>query len=384
MAVQFIKDISQTDLLMAYNNNVVRFKSNSGIDVLTASITGFGIDVLLYPNPAGEFYFNLLEYIKSQINTNDFEDDLVYNLSPIDIDSFNYDVDPGAYLEDDLTITLTMIDDSTEIATRKLQFISGVNQLEDFRRGNIINPALPFNILSPPRKRTANTFDIKYWEGYPFEFSYYSKDQNIPLDIINTTNAVNQALNIDGHINSLFISDGDTDTTLEDFLPMVVGINKIRFRVDDVLQEVFLNLNKVDSDCGVYFKFRNQFGRNSYWLFHENHFRGRTVKQIGELYNDWENLEDTISQTKQIGKSSDETLNCFAKDVSIYDREILDQILDSPKIWMFTGERFSRADRMSWIEVKVKTTALQIYDTTKRKYNFKVDFDLPQRYTQTL
>ena len=68
----FTQDISEDNNLMAYNNNVVRFFSDSSETVLNCQITIGSLVALIYPLPDGSFYFNFKEYITTQINTSNF------------------------------------------------------------------------------------------------------------------------------------------------------------------------------------------------------------------------------------------------------------------------------------------------------------------------
>jgi hypothetical protein len=167
-------------------------------------------------------------------------------------------------------------------------------------------------------------------------------------------------------------------------LPFVNGLNELQFLVDDVNQDINLVIDKVDSDCGVYIKFLNKYGRFNYWLLSKNNFRTRSSKYLGELENDFENLEDTTSPTIQIGKAGDEGLKCATEKLNENEKLIFEGIIDSPKIYMFTGERFSKADLTDWMEVRLKTSSFPIKNPNKKRYQYFIELDLPARITQTL
>lgn len=385
MAIIFTKDIPINKLLTAYNNNIVRFHSDSLLDSVSAEISMLGDTIILYPHPEGSFYFNLKEYITAEINTKDFADDLIYNLDSLDPGTFTYDVADGCYLEAEITFKINLSDSSSELATRNLHFIAGAEQLEDYKKNEILFAANQIIVLSPVASRTNNTTYIKHWEGYPFEFSFYNREFPVaPFTLKNNTNGLDFEFNSKSKVTSMFLSDGRTDVTLEDFLPLVIGQNDIQFLIDDVNQNINLIIDKADSDCGVYVKFLNKYGRFNYWLFDKNHFRSQTSKYLGELDNDFNNLEDTTSPTLQIGKSSDSTIKCAAKNLTENEKRILEGIIDSPKIYLFTGDRFSKADLTDWMEVRLKTSSLPILSPNKKVYNYYVEFDLPATNTITL
>lgn len=384
MAIVFTKDIAQDKLLMAYNNNVIEFSSNSSLVPLNANITGFGMNEILYPHPNGSFYFNIKEYIIAAINTKNFVDDLETNLTPADISTFVYDVTDGCYKEDILTITINFTNLTNESTTRALSFISGVEQLENFKKNQILYADNPLNILSPVENRTNNTTKLFYFDGYPFEFTFHVTTPDVPLKIINATNGLDATITPTAKVNSLFLSDGDTSLSLEDFLPLVTGTNKLKFELDSVPQELNLFIEKKPASCGIYLKFLNQYGRWNYWLFSDKHFRNRANKALTEIENDFNNLEDTISPTYLTGKTSQDSIKIAYERISKEDKIILDYIGDSLKILMFTGERFSKANPNDWMEVQLKTNSLVITAVDKDLFNVYLELELPPRYTLSL
>ena len=185
-------------------------------------------------------------------------------------------------------------------------------------------------------------------------------------------------------VTALYLGDGRTDVTIEDFVPLFDGVNPMTFLIGGVDQNVNLLIDKDSDSCGLYFKFLNRYGRWNYWLFSKNHFRKPSSKYLSDVENDYANLEDTISPTLQIGKTSDETIKCIAERLDAYGKRVLEGILDSPKILMFTGERFAKASKMDWMEVRLKSNTLDTVEPGKDIYSYILEFDLPERNTQTL
>mgnify|MGYP003397757308 FL=1 len=58
MAIVYKIDLPTDKILCAYNNNVIRFNSDSTETPISAVIEFNGLTVTLYPNPTGFFYFN--------------------------------------------------------------------------------------------------------------------------------------------------------------------------------------------------------------------------------------------------------------------------------------------------------------------------------------
>lgn len=382
MAINFTKDLPQDKLLMAFNNNVVRFGSDNPGAPQYCDIEGLGLNMRIWPDPNGNFYFNFEKYSAAIVNTNRFVDNLATDLVSGDSDTFTYDVTDGTYIDGDFTFTIVFDDDSTDVIARSVAFLAGVLQLEDFKRQEIPLDA-DYVMLSPVQRRSNNTTHLTFWEGYPFEFSFYTKNPADPFTLKNTTNGLDWEFQAKGSITSLVLSDGRTDVTIEDFLPLVTGVNQLRFIHDGVDQESTIFLTKADADCGVYIKWLNHLGRWNYFLLNKISFRDRSSKYLDEIDNDFSNLEDTFAPTVQTGKISSEVLKCNTGKLTSEQKRVLLGLLDSPKIYWFVGERYSRSSVNDWIEVSLKATTLKPEDG-KKSADYNIDFDLPTRYMQHL
>lgn len=386
MAIDFIKNISSDKLLMAYNNNIVEFKSDNTIKTqLKANIFVFGFNVELYPGPQNTFWFNFYETISAAINTNNFQDNVVTDINGADPDSIIYDAKDGCFLSGTITFKITFTDNTFETTTKDLKFIAGVEQLDTFKKNEIIISENDYLILSPLKSETNNTNFLVYWAGYPFEFSYFT---NYPADqftLKNEKTNVSSDFTSKSNVNAIALSDGSTDFSIEDFIPMVLGLNKLLIIRDSVLQDNVIEIEKREGNCGVYLKWLNKYGRYNYWLFSNKTKTNRSSKYGPELDNDFNNLEDTIAPLVQTGKTSQDTIKVYTDNLYREHKELLNGILESPKIYLFTGVPFSKANANDWIEVNLKTTSNEVsnfYNTVK--FKMELDIELPTRYAQRL
>lgn len=362
MAIVFTKDISEADFLKAYNNNITRFNSDSMLTVANAEITGLTpVPLVLQPHPDGSFYFNLKDYASNLINTKNFVDDLEYgNFDPSDSLSLTYGVNDNCYLMLNLEFKIIFADTTFETVNKTYHFITAVEQLNDtFGFDNF-----GLNLLSPSKV-------IKYWKGYPFEFSFINGLSLSDDEVFSFYNTVGNSIEIPSkqRVNSLFLTDGVGDVNFLDAFSY---------------SEPRSNIQKIEANafrCGLYIKFLNKFGRWNYWLFQKYFFQNRSSKYLGEIENDFNDIVDTISPTLQIGKLSDSTIKCAAKNLNENDKLVLEQILDSPKILLFKGKPNEVATNKDWFEVRLKTSNLQTHAPNKKIYNFYLELDLPLRNT---
>lgn len=381
--IQFSTLTDTNALKMAYNNDVARFFSDiAGALPLYCDVTATDINIRLYPAPDNTFYFNFRQYVSALINTRNFEDTLETSITSMVPESFIYDASEGAFLFKQVTFKIRLSNNTDDTSIKTMYWIAGVQQLGDhatYSRTGIY-------VLSPFIKETTNKYYLKYWQGYPFDISFFFIPTRT-LRIKNLTNLLTAQFTGTGYVKRLFLSDGRTDVTLEEELPLVEGYNELRIMQNvspSASQDKFITLEKVPYKCGVYLKWLNSFGGYSYWLFEHTYSIDRNSKQLGELDRDTFNRADTFTRAIQIGKESQDTIRVVADLLTQDERDVLESIFDSPKIYLFTGAPYSQNDARDWVEISMKTTNGRIKNAKEQMTNFVIDFELPQRYTQTL
>lgn len=384
----FTQEVDEDKLRLAYNNDILRFRSNSTntaplyCDVTLEGIAGVvgDINIKLYPAPDGGFYLNLKEYVIAIINARNFDDNTITNITSAQPESFIYDFTGGSYVQKGVRFIMYMANGTDEQEYKILNWIAGVEQI-----GNETYFAITdLIILSPFKKLTANKTYLKYWQGYPFDFAIYSDSDNIFIN--NITNQLNASFESKGTVNRIYFSDGRTDETIEDVLPLIDGYNELRIRKQNsfTVNDKLVTVEKVPYTCGVYLKWLNKYGGYSYWLFENTFSIDRNTKQIGEINKDFNTLDMTTGRVIQIGKESHDTIRVIAELLNENERIIVDGLLDSPKIYMFTGIPFAKNDYFNWQQVTLKNNTIRTKNAKQPLTNFTFDFELPERYTQTL
>lgn len=378
--IKMLSDFDPERLRMAYNNDVIRFgKSVPHHTALYSDINIGGVLVRLYPDPKGNFYFNFKPYAMALINTRDFEDTLVPGIEGGNAATFVYDFANGTVLSCEVSISMMTEEDGIVESTYPLCWLAGAEQLDD----NRIFLKTRSYVLSPGQKHDRNRWYLKYWEGYPFDIPFYLHSKKLKLT--NNSNGLAEEFTFDSLAARLVVSDGRTNTSIEDLLPLMSGYNDLHLDFDgEDGRDSYISLEKIPSACGVYFKWLNRYGGYSYWLFENTYSVDRSSRSMGELDRDNENLEDTFARTSQIGRESRDTIRVVAELLTQDEVRLLEGILDSPKIYMFTGRPFSRNSYRDWIEVALKTGNARIKNPKQPQTNFTFDLELPERYTQTL
>ena len=345
-------------------------------------ITITGLQTLrIYPLPDETFWVNLKEYISSLLN--DYGDDLDFTIDNTDLNSYVKDWSKVLF-NDDVDFVITFDNESTDSATVTPYIVLGGENIYDYKTGETIESNENV-ILSPLKLKTSNNYHLRYWNGYPFDLPYTLNRGQVTDDLIitNLTNAIaTPAITFGNKINRLIVSDGETDTTLEDWLPLINGFNRLQIEGENV--DVFLDLIKENECDGVYLKWLNKYGGYNYWLFNRFFEITKRVRDKGSINNDFNNLNDTISQFKKLGKTSFDIWTLQTDILSVNDVNVLKGIFTSPKIYLFTGERFASNSNDNWIEINLTNTQALIQEPKQTVNTFEVNIELPNDYNISL
>ena len=380
MAISFSKSLSTTALLNTYNNNVVKFSSDNILDATKCVINIGGTDYTITPNTSNVFRFNFKMVTEVLINSNNFTDDILPVLALADDTSLVYNDTTNSYLSELVTYTITFSDTTTENTTKTYKFFKSIEQLEQNKIGTITTGDNIY-MLSPFKKSTADTYSVTYFEGYPFDLSIYLNSAGTTT-VLNQTNALTYDFPFVNTVNRFFLSDGRTTITIGDYLPLVNGLNELKItRGSDI---IYVNVTKIPSRLGVYVKWLNQYGGWNYWLFNCIHKREIKDKNLKKIFNDFDDVSETTVPFFDIGKSSIETLTLISKRVSEDDQFVLNGIIDSPRVYLFTGTYLTQVTDVSWLGVSKKGSTNKITDYKKKTANYKLKIELPSRYNMTL
>lgn len=381
MAISFSKNLSTTNFLNAYNVNKVIFSSDNVVESekCTIDIAGNQLEITPINNI---FEYDFSSVVKVLINQNKFRDLILPNLVAGDDSSHVYDDTINTFINPEITFTITFANESTEEIKFTYKWLKSVEQLEQYKKG-VVTGGNKLYILSPFRKETANTYNLTYFEGYPFDVSFLIDEPSAGLTtVLNQTNAISFDFNLDYIVNRLFFSDGRTTITIENHLPLVDGLNKLKITQNGNI--IFLNLTKIPAVEGEYVKYINQYGEWNYWLFNCVHKRDNKIKDLGDYNNDFNDVQDTTDPFVNIGKISQNALTLISDDVDELNQDVLNEIFESPKVYYFTGLRLSQVTEVSWLSCKVKTAKDTITDYKKKLKKYKIVIELPRRNTMTL
>lgn len=377
--IVFQTDIATDKLLLAYTNNVVEFNSNN-ILLPTKATVSIGTSVkTLFPSPTGKFYLNFKEWVTSLINVDNFKDNLQVGILP---NGYVYDWTNKVYLNNVITFSVVLSNGTIETTTRDVKWLSAYLQVEDYKLkfpiGNsLTNPV----VLSPYENKVNQSCFIKYWEGYPFDITVYNGVSS-NINIKNLTNLLDHNFVVITKVNRIAFDDGETNVTIQNVLPIMAGFNRLQLTSNTL--NYYIDIEKLVNNCtGHYIKWVNELGGWNYWLFPFGN-KNRKTKDLGELNNDFYNIPDTTSPTVQIGKNSNDIIQVTSDVINFEETTLLASVIDSPKIYLFTGQPYAKANYNDWLEVSLNTTDVRIINAKQKLNKFNFVFELPQRNTRKL
>jgi hypothetical protein len=378
-----IKDITAINgILPAFNNNIIEFKSDSTIESVQARVIINSIPFIIYKIPSGWFRFNFKEISKILVNKNNFQDYLTTNIIDIDINTYTYEQEEG-FFTGNVILEVTLINGTIETLNFNIKFLSNVYNLEDYKKYDLgnQNSAIP---LLPNIKNTNNQYFVKYFEGYPFDITFYDTS-GFDIQFINPYSYLT-TFKRRGTLTRLFFGDGENDLINNSLFSLDNNITKIDIYQDDnsINKYIFLQRVYMCGNDAVYLKWYNAQGGYSYWLFNKFYQKNNSSSNIGDLQNDFENLKNTIAPKIQIGKNSFDTIFLDSDLLNENEFNLLIGIFTSPKVYLFTGLPLARAKHTDWIEVEVKNKNSNIRDWKNRSKNIAFEIELPEKNTQTI
>lgn len=369
MAIVYKNDLPTDKILCAYNNNVIRFNSNSIETPISATITFNGLTVTLYPNPTGFFYFNFKDYITGLINTDNFKDNAPL-LLPTVTPYVNWT--SKVFLYSSIDITVNLANETTDTDNVPVNWLATMFQLDN--KGTI--PATLPKILHEDSLLT-------FYPNLPFDLTILTPQTGDEYYFTNIDNSLSLAIEPPhGQVNRLIISDGDLEYGLFD-----LGLNNFELTSDKIGSgdgtTVSINRKVITCFKGIYIKWINSLGGWNYHYF-ESWRKDQTTKDTFELNNDFDNLEDTLSKIIQGGKTGFNKIVTKKEFTTNENKEGFLSLFTSPKIYLYTGTFGQQTQVTDWLEVSLTPSTINLSNSHKNQSTYNLTFELPPLDTRTV
>lgn len=130
----------------------------------------------------------------------------------------------------------------------------------------------------------------------------------------------------------------------------------------------------------IYLTWKNTLGGWDSWLFQFKQAFGLTVSDTGDFERFFDDLSSQNTVSDWLKKNSIETISLGDDNLSTDEAIGLQEILESPKVYMFVELRESPAVPI-FKTVKIDSASFQIYRSDLSVQVIEFTINLPKRYT---
>lgn len=368
--------VFHTDLITtnpAYNDSIITYSSSTLSGVTTSEISVGSNTFTVYPI-GNVFTYNFKDIAKILINQNNFNDTIIPSL-------------PTNFIVDDSTLSLTLsasvkINTATtaETTTKNYKFLKNVEQLIGYSQKNDAVAAV--RILLPTQNYI--DYNLTYFEGFPCDFAVYGITSGDTFYLKNTStyNQTNTYTATTSQVKRIYLSDGSSDSTIVNQLGLSSTMNKVELWVNGSFV-ANLNINKVESKCGVLLKWFNDSGSYSYHLFESIFTNNISSRKMDEINGQYGNLQSITSTSNVTGKNAAQAYK-IKTNYNTFNAANIRSLTVSPKVEMFIhNEPFNQVGFAKFIGVIVNDNTLS---TNNKNSNQKLELQitLPDYNTITL
>ncbi|MGL4568063.1 MAG: hypothetical protein ACRCU6_05995 [Fusobacteriaceae bacterium] len=400
MAISILTgSIEESILQFMQNHCIIYFKSDSTLSAekckITLTNTTQTEEVVIYPSPSGEFRYDFKDIVlgMNSPKIKKYADDLGNYGNPSLVRTIDWD-----RLLENMTITLEVsFSNSTTLDTLVLnfKFLNAVSQIRQ-KSSRELSYIIPKNskglILSPVLSNPTPVFSrVKYWEGLPFDITVLNPlpGNQITLKNEKNSNLLNFPTLNPGRVSRLMLSDG----THTDF-GTLIGINRNEIpigiyssvsgstTISDLVGKISVEKEELKCLKGYYIKWVNSLGGFSYWYF-EIGSEESSIKSLGILENDFYNIFESLSVSENIGSNVDNLIDVYETFNENYIHLLQDLIM-SPKIYLFDGKKDVMQSQYDWIEIRLKSGSIPTKELRSKDVRVKLSLELPGSYTRKI
>ena len=386
MNIQILNNFDEQKIYSAFQNIVIEFgldqQPSSPID--KAEITGLGFPVVLSASPRGKFYFNFRMFSKSYITYKNLQDPIDYEVDEAIISTFSKQ-DDYFLLHNIISIIISLKDKTTISKNFNLKYYRAV--LDKFRFKQYLF-ANPYEINTEFEPLTLYIFD-----GYPIDIGVFTKGMLVIR--IATTENYNDSTSSQVVKNNIVEGYQFTRVILtngNEFIQTVSGAtlldNISELYVDDTQSfekpTKIYNVKTIYNCKGHYLKWLNRSGDYSYFLFSDRYEEEISANKKGSINNYFKNNDELISPSISTGKESNRELTLFKNKVDQEMRYFLSDIIDSPKVYYYTGFKGKAANEFDWVEVNITDSSFEINRPKENTWNVFLDVKFPMYQNQVI
>ena len=355
-----------TALYPVFNDSFIKFTSDidpSHAEVILNDTDTFPEPFLIFPSPDGEFLFNFSEIAKASFS------ELGFNQGDGTITNWGESFTDN---KSSVQLTIKTYNGATNDSLAKTYtFYKSVVQPDE--------PLLDNYILS--KSKNGIDFDLRYWEGFPFDFQIKDLETNDEISVKNAGSGMTPIAPIVASANGSLKVHIDTvsqNWTSANYLPLGSFTNKLEVYENDVFK-ANINIDRVEPCGGIYIRWTNGEGGFNYWLFDKFYRSNLNSRSMGDIaLNNFLNAGSVSGKSVEFGKDATRSLRVKTL-VNKKFKSMFESLYLSPNIEMYSETTpFTLG---TWSPVKIEGT---FNDNVKRdSEEYTLTIDLPKPVTIT-
>lgn len=383
MAITITGVPSDSKMLAGFNVNTIGISSSvtgasrAELFIQNASVgTPYRIDLTNDSN--GDFSFNFEGVYRDLCNEAEFNYSPQFSYPDISTPANSFFIDSGActtfeFWIDIYDVNNVLIDSLASSSKVSLFFVKASMQLLESTvmdaYSHVVGSSSGYHLPLTPSDT------IPLWQGYPIEFAFDSYNDANQFLFINgsgtSVTGINSGTNVDRIVRFCIIDENEVE---------ISGItNNLANDISILLNNgeyinTFINYRTPTGGCPKYFRWKNQQGGTSYWLFQDGYLYSLTSTSKKEVETIYDNLEDAKSSSVSLGSELGNRLTVENTTQFEYEIDILTDLYHSTVIELYHKEK------KKWQRVKMNDRTMRISsnDTNSKKFTF--DFDLGKIY----
>ncbi len=341
MAVTFSDSTLESIIVNAYNNIIIEFYSSSSLTPDYAIITPGNLPSfqLAYNSNVGKFWINLKNIVKTLMS---FDDDI----DGYAVDAFYKE---NSYLELSIDFEIYFTDGTSESVTKTYSLLRSAMQIP--QKLEYKNRGTSFPLIKTKSKVAHTTI----FKGFPFDLGFFGEDINFSMTAYSSKSSFLAAYLATG---GTVTSDVENENVIGAYRLILSSGDAITDRINGNNYNVItygdytIKLS-VEDRYGIYLKWLNKQGSWDYYLFQKQYEDEIEDDPLTAIDDDTDNLWNSDHRSLSAGKESAQYYYLVAKNIIHDELDRIREIVDSPRVYLYLGEKGDAYDSSNWMQIKV-------------------------------
>ena len=205
---------------------------------------------------------------------------------------------------------------------------------------------------------------LTLFKGYPFDFTIGGGKQ---VELRNENDIL--LGNFNNHFYRLYLSKGNADLNLNG--------GDIYLKDNDTGKTIEIIKVKHINNCeGTYLKWLSPQGTFKYWLFSEKKTVTKQSKNKGYWINEFADDSTNANKYNSLGKKEQKKVTrLHAINLEAYERAYLSDIIDSPRVYIYTKKKFLGGTTEDFKQISVIDNSFVVENLNKNIWKISISIE---------